>query len=150
MNKPDSLRRALTTAIAELAQNPDKLHCFVQEGRVISTSATSLSFEYAYTLEIIVTDYRDHADTLIVPILAWLRIHQNEMLSNPELMQDGFSFEVDILNHDTVDLAIKLKLTERVGVHERAGRYVIEHYEEPLAEEDVVNMRAGTMQENAL
>lgn len=135
MKKPDSLRQALTQTIPELAQNPDQLHCFIQEGRISATSATSLSFEYAYTLEIIVTDYSAEPNTLIVAILAWLRVHQNEMLSNPELMQDGFSFEVDILNHDTVDLAIKLKLTERVGVHEKYGQYTIEHYDEPGANE---------------
>lgn len=150
MKKPDSLRRALTGAVTELAQNPEKLHCFIQEGRISSTSARSLSFEYAYTLEIIVTDYNADPDTIIVPILAWLRVHQNEMLSNPELMQDGFSFEADILNHDTVDLAIKLKLSERVGVHEEEGHYVIEHYEEPVAEDDVFNMRASTLQDSAL
>ena len=131
MKKPDSLRQALTDAVAELAQNPDKLHCFIQEGRIFATSATSLSFEYLYTLEIIVTDYGADPNTLIVPILAWLHRHQNEMLSNPELMRDGFSFEADILNHDTVDLAIKLKLSERVGVHQANGEYIVEHYDEP-------------------
>ena len=52
-------------------------------------------------------------------------------LSNPELMRDGFCFEADILNHDTVDLAIKLKLSERVGVHQANGEYIVEHYDEP-------------------
>lgn len=134
MRKPDSLRQALTEAVAELAQNPEKLHCFVQEGRIFSTSATSLSFEYEYTLEIIVTDYSADPNTLIVPILAWLRRNQNEMLSNPELMRDGFSFEADILNHETVDLAIKLKLTERVGARQDHGEYITEYYDEPYNE----------------
>ncbi|WP_043944206.1 phage tail protein, partial [Ralstonia solanacearum] len=37
------------------------------------TGARSLSFEYQYTLTLIVTDYPDSSDTIVVPVLAWLR-----------------------------------------------------------------------------
>ena len=133
MNKPDSLRRLLASAVPYLKRDPDKLHIFIDEGRVAATAAPSLSFEYAYTLNAIVTDFAGHPDTLMVPILDWLKRHQPEMLLNPDRMRDGFTFEADILNHKTVDLSIKLKLTERVGVRDDAstGQRTITHFDEP-------------------
>ena len=57
MNKPNSLRAALTAALPEFARNPDRLHIFIEHGSIAVTAAKSLSFEYAYTLDIVVTDY---------------------------------------------------------------------------------------------
>lgn len=139
MKKPESLRRALTEAVPHLKKNPDALLVFLDEGRITSTAAPTLSFVYEYVLNIIVTDYAGHADSIVVPILAWLRRNQPEMLLNPELGRDGFKFEADILNHKTLDLSIKLTLTERVGVSESAGKLTVTHFDEPLLDpfEDV-------------
>lgn len=131
MKKPDSLRRALVAAVPHLKRNPDALHVFLDEGHIISTAAPSLSFEYQYVLNVIVTDYSDHADTIMVPILAWLRRNQPELLLNPERGRDGFRFEAELLNHTTLDLSIKLTLSERVGVSEAAGKLTATHFDEP-------------------
>jgi hypothetical protein len=131
MKKPASLRAALTAAVPHLKRNPDALHIFLDEGRIISTAATSLSFEYQYVLNVIVTDYSEHADTIVVPILAWLRRNQIDLLLNPDRGRDGFRFEADILNHTTLDLSIKLTLTERVGVTENEGKLTVTHFDEP-------------------
>jgi hypothetical protein len=141
MKKPESLRRALTAAVPHLKRNPEALHVFLDEGRVIATAAPSLSFEYQYVLNVIVTDYSDHADTIMVPILAWLRRNQPDLLLNPERGRDGFKFEADILNHTTLDLSIKLTLTERVGVAETAGVLTAKHFDEPQLDafEDVAH-----------
>ncbi len=45
-------------------------------------------------------------------------------------------FEADILNHSTVDLAIKLPLTERVTVTVDGSGYLVEHHDEPVNEYD--------------
>lgn len=131
MKKPDLLRQALTAAVPRLAQHPDTLHMFVDRGRVIATGGPSLSFEYAYTLNIVVTDYPDDAHTVVLPILAWLRAHQPDLLLNRERQRDGFTFEVDILDHATVDLSIDLHLTEAVRVRTVAGQLVVEPIGEP-------------------
>lgn len=116
MIKPASLRAALTAAVPHLQKNPQALHVFVEAGSVRSTMAGGLSCEYSYTLTATLTDFADHADQVFIPIVAWLRWQQPEMLLNPELMRDGFTFEVDFLDHQKADIQIKLKLTERVIV----------------------------------
>lgn len=131
MKKPESLRRALTAAVTHLKRNPDSLHVFLDEGKIISTAAPSLSFVYEYVLNIVVTDFSGTADSIIVPILAWLRRNQPELLLNPERGKDGFKFEAEILNSTTLDLSIKLQLTECVGVAESAGKLTATHFDEP-------------------
>lgn len=116
MLKPASIRAAITAAVPQLQQNPQALHVFIEAGSLRSTMSGGLSCEYSYTLSVTVTDYAGHADALFIPILAWLRYQQPEMLLNPELMRDGFTFEVDFLDHAKCDIQIKLKLTERVKV----------------------------------
>lgn len=132
MLKPASLRDYLTTANPELARDPDRLLVFIDEGSLQATYAPGLSFEYAYTLNLVFTDYAGHPDAIMVPLLVWLRTHQSELLANPD-NRDKITFEADILANDAVDLSIKIPLTERVGVHPRdpAPGNDIEHYPEP-------------------
>ncbi|KWC65059.1 phage tail protein [Burkholderia ubonensis] len=131
MNKPDSLRAALTAALPEFARDPDRLHIFIEHGAIAVTAAHSLSFEYAYTLDIVVTDYAGHSDHLMVPIIAWLKINQPELLLNRDLCRDGFKFQAELLDNGKSDVEILLKLTERVGVTEQADGYEIHHFGEP-------------------
>ena len=134
MLKPESLRKHLATAIPELARNPDQLLVFIDNGSLASTAADGLSFEYRYTLNLILTDYAGHPDTVMVPLLIWIGIHQNELLANPG-NRSAIAFDADLLANDKVDLSIRLPLTERVGVHPRdGGGYNIEHYPEPQPE----------------
>ena len=136
MMKATSLREALTVAVPYLAAHPDALHVFVDEGNVVGTGARSLGFEYRYTLTLIVTDYPDSADTVVVPVLAWLRTNQPDAFTNPDKREDAFKFEAEILTHDTVDISIKLQLTERVTVKVDANGYQVEHHPEPINEND--------------
>lgn len=131
MIKPDSLRAHLTAAIPGLARDPDQLQVFIDRGTLVATAAPGLSFEYRYTLNLVFTDYAGHPDAVMVPLLAWIATEQPELLANPAL-RDQIGFEADILAHDLIDLSITVPLTERVGVHRRAGGGVdVEHYPEP-------------------
>lgn len=134
MIKPDSLRAQLTAALPELARDPDKLLVFIDRGSLVGTYAAGLSFEYRYTLNLILTDYAGHPDAVMVPLLIWVAQHQQELLSNPA-RREQIAFEADLLDNHKVDLSITLPLTERVGVHAReAGGYDIQHYPEPQLE----------------
>ena len=84
MLKPDSLRRALTDAVTVLKTSPEMLRIFVDNGSIASTLATSLSFEKRYTLNVIVTDFTGDFDLLIVPVLAWLRENQPDIMTTDE------------------------------------------------------------------
>jgi len=132
MLKPASLRAAIEAALPDLRRNPDRLLVFIDEGGIRCTSAVSLSFEYAYTLTLVVTDYGEHADTLMVPILAWVARHQPELLANPDRQRDGIQFEADLLTKQTMDLSVRITLTERVIVRTAPdGGITAEHVGEP-------------------
>jgi len=132
MLKPGHLRHHLTEANPMLRRNPDRLHVFADRGRVVSTGASSLSFEYQYTLNIIVTEYAGHADAIIVPLLAWIRVHQPDLMLNDARRKDGFRFDVEFLNQQAVDLSIEIDLTERVIVsRDDHGRLAAAHVGEP-------------------
>jgi len=132
MYKPASLRQHLTNANPDLNQNPDKLLVFADQGNVIASGTNSLSFEYHYRLNIIITDYNGDPDALMVPLLAWVAVNQNELLSNPDLRKTGIRFEVDFNNHETIDLSIALDLTERTIVKQSEnGKLQLTHPQEP-------------------
>lgn len=132
MYKPSSLREHLTKANPDLRQNPENLIVFADEGHIVATGTASLSFEYRYRLNIIITDYSGDSDAIMVPMLAWIAVHQVELVGNDEKRKTGISFEVDFNNHETVDLSIKLDLTERVIVKRGVnGRLDVKHMPEP-------------------
>lgn len=131
MLKPASLRAAVEAALPDLRANPDRLLVFIDQGALRCTAAKSLSFEYSYTLQLVVTDYAQHADTIMVPVLAWVASHQPELLSNPD-RRDGIRFEADLINHTTMDLAVSIQLTERVVVSTHPdGTHTTQHLPEP-------------------
>lgn len=136
MIKPDSLREHLTAALAEIRRDPDKLQVYIKSGKLVSTGAPSLSFEYQYTLSVLLTDYAGHPDSVMVPLIAWVALNQPELFANPDLQRAGLPFEADIIDKDLIDILIELPLTERVGVHARAdgAGYDVEHYPEPQPE----------------
>lgn len=132
MNKPDSLRNHLLEAVPGLKRNPDRLLMFVDEGKVRCTAAASLSFEYGYNLQIILTDYAGHPDDVMVPLLGWLKVNQSELLENLDKSKEGVKFEADILDRSKVDLSITLPLTERVIVGtDDQGKTTVKHAGEP-------------------
>jgi P2 phage tail completion protein R (GpR) len=135
MFKPPSLRAHLARAVPELTRDPDKLSILVRNGRIVCTGAPSLSFEYVFTLQLVVLDYAGQADAIMVPLLAWLQQHQSEIFDNPDKRDKSVRFEVEYLNSETVDLSIELDLTERVIVRARTGEppgvFDIAHAAEP-------------------
>lgn len=139
MRKPHSLRAHLTAASPELQRDPDKLAIYVREGRLVAAGAATLSFEYRYTLTAVLLDYAGQADAIMVPLLAWLRAHQVEILENPALRDKSVRFEVEYLNKETVDIQIEIDLSEAVTVApgaqasspDAARRYTVAYPDEP-------------------
>jgi hypothetical protein len=135
MIKPASLRAAITAAVPDLQTNPDKLLVFADAGNIVQTGTKSISFEYRYTLNLIFTDFAGDPDVIMVAMLAWVQVHQPELVNNDELRATGIAFEVDHLNQTTCDLSITLKLTEAVIVKKLGdGTHDIRHGSEPIPE----------------
>lgn len=135
MVKAELLRTVLQNTIPLLADNPDKLELYIDEGNVIGTGSHSASFEYQYTLNIIINDFAQSIDMVMVPIMEFIRQNQPELVDNPERRKDGFRFIADLNNHDSTDISIYLKLTERVIVKEENGVNKITHANEPKLNE---------------
>jgi len=135
MKKPQLLRDHITRACPDLATNPEKLTVFVERGSIVHTGTPALSFEYRYTLNIVVTDWAGSTDVLVVPVVAWLKRHQPDIFDNPERRQKAFRFEVEIIDHATSDLGFEIDLTETVAVAgstvEGVNRLTTRHIGEP-------------------
>ncbi len=121
MDKPSKLRDTLTKAIPDLQKNPQNLAIIVVGGRVIHTGTDSLSWEYRYTLRVVLLDYAGHADAVMAPVLAWMKKNQPETFDDPGKRANAIRFEVDYLSEKAVDLQIDLELTERVLARPREG-----------------------------
>ncbi|ADU70718.1 phage tail protein [Pantoea sp. At-9b] len=143
MNKPQSLRSALTKAVKYVADNPDRLHLFVDNGSLVATSAASISWEYRYTLNVVITDFSGDQNLLMAPILFWLRDNQPDALQNDAEREKLFTFEVDILGNDRCDLSLNLKLTERVIAREVDGTMQVAAVDEPKVAEEFWTVKRG-------
>ena len=143
MNKPQSLRSALNKSVPYVADNPDRLHLFVDSGQLVATAAASLSWEYRYTLNVVITDFTGDQNLLMAPVLLWLQENQPDALQNSEAREKLFSFEVDILANDRCDISMDLKLTERVIVTEEDGKACIVAVAEPDAPEEFWTVNHG-------
>lgn len=131
MKKPQSLRSHLLDAIQELRRDPERILIFVDEGTLRSTMANGLSFEYAYTLNMILTDYAGDLATISIPVLDWVRVNQSNLMANLDNVKAGIKFEAEVLANDKVDLAIQIPLTERVIVKKTSDGLNLDYPDEP-------------------
>ncbi|HFX2802440.1 TPA: phage tail protein [Pseudomonas aeruginosa] len=135
MKKPESLREHLLAAVPQLKNNPDRLLVFIDTGTVRSTVRPGLSFEYSYTLNVILTDFAGSPDAVFVSLLAWVLVNQHELLANQDKGKDSIRFEADVLDGSKVDLSITLPLTERAVVKKLDnGTLEVTHPDEPQLE----------------
>lgn len=124
MIKLQHLRDHLLNAVPDLARNPEKLHTFANDGKVTFARGTHLSHQYTLDAQILITDYSGTLDTVMIPLLQWLNHYQ------PDLdMDDAVQLEAEILDHQRWDLALTVRLTERVvaKVDCDTGRINAEH-----------------------
>ncbi len=131
MKKPADLRNYLESCVPCFKKHPDNLHVFIEKGNIASRLG-GMSFEYRYTLNLIVTDFTAGPDTLIIPLLSWIQVNQPDILQNPDKQESAIRIEAEIIDHDTVDLSIMIDLTERVIVVKNLdGSYTATHPDEP-------------------
>ncbi|WP_258087237.1 phage tail protein [Xenorhabdus bovienii] len=131
MLKPNLLREMIVEHEPFFNQNPDRLEVFITKGNLIATGSGSASFLYQYQLEVLALDYPHPLDNLSIPILAWARLHQPDLLFNPDRRREGFCFEVDLLSNDTADILFTLPTSERVIVDRVNGKLTPTHIDEP-------------------
>ncbi|MDT0501912.1 MULTISPECIES: phage tail protein [unclassified Halomonas] len=124
MKKLHLLRKHLIAAVPALARDPDRLLTFVEEGSIEFHRGPNLSHEYAFAAQLVLTDFAEDLDTVMLPLLQWLAKYQPDV--DPG---EALTFEAEILSNDAVDLALRLRLSERViaRVDCDSGRIEAEH-----------------------
>ena len=132
MLKANKLRAQLNAAVPWLKQNPDNLWVGIRKGTLVSTGEPSAAFEYRYQLEILILDYPGDMDFLSAVILAWARVHQPDLIFNPDKRAREISFMADILSNRCADILYSMPTDEAVIVstNER-GETVFIHRDEP-------------------
>jgi hypothetical protein len=127
LHKPASLRALLLAKVPAIRDNPEILSMFVDKGRVLARATGNLSFQYRYTLNLVVQDYAGEIDHLILPLLLWISREEPELLERAP--QEPIRYESEILDGDSADVSIYLELSERVlAVWDQAqGKYVVTH-----------------------
>ncbi|PJI89073.1 phage tail protein [Sphingomonas koreensis] len=118
MKKIDSLRDALLAATPELQQQPARLRMWVDRGSVQARQTESLSFAYGFRLNVLIMELATDISVLTLAITRWLRVNQPELLAPGT---DAFTFDVDILDNNTVDVLFEIAITQNVAVTPAAG-----------------------------
>lgn len=133
MDKIDSLRAALVAPHPELAQNPDRLKVFVDQGRIVSRRTASLAYQYRYTVRLFLEGFTRNADQIMVPLLLWLRTNQPDLLLRYEKEDEAIRFAADILDDGSADIAITFDLHESVVLRARedGSGWDVTHLPEP-------------------
>ena len=144
MKKPASLRKAIADAVPGLRRDPDKLLVFSDAGNIVATNTKTLSFEYRYKINLILTDFDGDPNAVMVALLAWVKVNQPDLLDNVDKRPTGISFEVDHLNHKTCDLSLILELTESIRVTTDAdGKHTATALDEPVPEWTISGLYGG-------
>lgn len=130
MLKPASIRALITEHLPELGRDPERLRMWIDKGNVRTRQTASLSFEVAYTLNIVVQDWTEQPVILFVILNHWLRRYQPSLVASQAA--DGYSFEADIMTNSMMDLSFDLNLTEAVTAVARPdGGWDMQIVEEP-------------------
>ncbi|NKI74933.1 phage tail protein [Dickeya sp. CFBP 2040] len=132
MQKPQSLRLALTTALPLLS---NRLQFRIQEGEIAALQEPSLSFEYRYQLLLTLNNFTDNPDTLFVTLLLWVRQNQPDLLTRESIRNKGISFTIDNHADNTSTLSVRLNLTERNRVTEQNQTLQVHYEPEPTPPE---------------
>jgi len=132
MQKPASLRTHLTAALPELAREPDALALYVTKGTLALRDGDNLGFEYRYTVDIVLLNYRGDPAQIMLPLALWIRANQRELIQNHQTGVDGITFEVDPVDNQAVDVQISLPLSEAIDIlADDADRYQASFRAEP-------------------
>lgn len=131
MIKLESLRAAIEAVAPVLARNPDQLKMWVEKGKIVCRNGSSLAFEYRYTASVVILNWTGHPDVLMLAINRWALTQQPDLLAAGRA--ESYSFDADVIDSQTIDLAFEIPLTEPVAVMDNGdGTFELMHLAEPV------------------
>lgn len=124
MNKINHLRNHILQRVSTLQKSPERLIIFIENGSIDFSAGNNLSHKYHFPARLVITDWHESVDLIILPILEWLRAYEPGF--NPS---EIIRFDAEILNHEKVDLSLTINLTELVIVKKSCDEsaYQVEH-----------------------
>lgn len=122
MKKLIDLRAYLLHRVPELKRNPEQLHCFIDTGNIAYHGSANYSHRYKMEIRLIITEWRGHADDIVLPVLEWLTVR--EPCRDPN---KAIQFSAQIIDSETVDLELRIPAEESVLVHFEDKQRRIEH-----------------------
>lgn len=129
MKKSDDLRAAVAAALPEFRNEPDRLRIWIENGTAQCRQTASLSFGFAYRLNLLFVEASSDIALVALPIFRWLRVNQPDLLAPGAA---GFSFDVDVLDNATCDILVQLDLAENVAVASTPdGGWTLDYLAEP-------------------
>lgn len=137
MQKPASLRAALTAALPELRDQPDRLVIWVEDGAVRARQTATHGFAFEYPLSVLLREVSTDIAIVALAINRWLRRHQPDLLAGGS--GDSYKFETDVLDNRTADILFTIALCENVAVEPQPdGSWSVDYLVEPdpLFEDD--------------
>ncbi|MFY9328497.1 MAG: phage tail protein [Georgfuchsia sp.] len=133
MKKAELLRAHLVASVPHLKKEPANLHVFIEKGAIGCRLGGGLSFDYRYEINLAVLDFTDHADTLMIPLLAWIAVNEPALMQSPDTLEQVLRFEAEILDNEKADISITVPVSERVIVTQDPATkiYTATHADEP-------------------
>lgn len=136
MLKLNSLRSLILSAVPSLKADPHRLMLWAPKGKIAATATEPLSFAYRYDINVMVTGFNQHIDSLMVPVLAWHKTHQPDRYENPRTQDAAFEFEAQLADPkkgDALDIWLGIPITESVRVLQQPGKpreFRVHHFAE--------------------
>ncbi|OUY08704.1 phage tail protein [Acinetobacter populi] len=131
MKKIQQLREYLINSIAGLKTNPDTMQIKAMSGNPVCSMGNNLNIEYRYNVELILVDFANDLDLLMIPLLVWISEHQSDLLVNPDKAKTTINFEMDVIDNSKVDIRVTFPLTERHIINNNDGQLNINVPAEP-------------------
>lgn len=141
MAKHDALRTFLTSALPELARNPDRLMMYMTGGNLVARYGENLGFEYRATLQIDLLGFPGEPAAFFLPLIVWLKRYEPAALQNHETGERALRFEIDPLDNGSVDISMQLPISEAVDVvplTDGAGHEMTLREEPPVIGEEML------------
>jgi len=129
MKKTELLRKALVAGSQWCKARPEQFTVWAEKGSVEIDATGEASFLYRYEIRVLVMDFPEHIDALMLPVLAWVHQQQPDLLLNPD-SNKKIGFEAEILSDDTADILITIPVWERVMVTRQNGIVTATHLPE--------------------
>lgn len=136
MQKPAQIRAALSSAIPFFKTNPAQVAIIVETGKLRAREPID-SFEYNYTLTILITDYTAEPETIFIPLLNWAVANELTSIQSHEKANDLINFDIAILDDGAYDIEIKMDLSEAIKLTKTGGHFSAESIPEPTMSDEL-------------